>query len=254
MSRHDQQVAVALKRGRQVSSKTNTRVEYEPRTARLLTFDGPHDFPTSRGARALLSFDGPIWQMTGTLRFFHWDTEVLVVNFDEGWVTDHGYTGYSLTTDRNLSEWLWSLSKLGYLSLPPRWHRWTTTWRDGRATRRTPRGVVREVEQDLVVFRAGVPWAIADLAKARAYNPTTWRFYWKLYDEDLADAFWRSREHLATDNNRRYFRYDWSVYVTRLPKPQHWERKFIDKDAERRWVARERRNGRHAHVPDRLRG
>lgn len=245
MKRHEDSVRLVMKRGVYVHNATHIRTEYRQRRTKLLTFEGLQSFPTPPGFRALLSFDGPSWAMTGEMRFFHYDTEVLTVNFDDEWITDHGYFGHSTTTDRNLREWMDVLDKF-LPTLPWDWKKWTTNWRDKRPIRRMGCWLkcVQDIDDDLVRFRARVPWL-------RLSYPTTqrgemeWRFYWRKYDDALADAFWVSKEFLSRDLNRRYFKYDWQGYETSLNAwPHHWVRSFISADAERRWRAREKRNGR----------
>lgn len=252
MSRHEKQLRVAMRRGYHVDKKTNIGAMYRPQLAKLLTFDGWMAFPTPPGYSALMSFDGPSWTMTGEFTFEHWDTKVLTVNFDEGWITDYGYDGYSKTTDNNLYAWQRAMRRF-LPRLPWDWQRWTANWRRKHPTGRCIHGFTPEPNENLVRFRAGVPWVQPVGfryygANQRPWGPgnqeTTWRFYWGKYDEALSSVFWKSNEFLSENRNQRYFKYDWADYVPEHPRPSDWVRSFIDRDAERRWRAREKRNGR----------
>lgn len=260
---HEKQIRLVMKRGYHQNTDRNIKALYSPQRVKLLTFEGVMAFPTPPGFYALLSFDGPTCSMTGEFRFTHWDTEVLTVNFDEGWITDHGYRDYSITTDRNLAEWRDALLRFLPPELPWNWHRWTANGRRHHQSSRCqdPRGLEPEIDETMATFRSGVPWVRPEgpfrrdraapslpWAWERPWGPgtrnTTWRFYWRKYDAELANAFWKSKEFLSEDLNRRYFKYDWRTYVPQNPRPHDWVRSFINPDAERRWRAREKRNGR----------
>lgn len=242
--RHAKLIRVAIKRGLSTNAETNTAVYYTKPSVVLLGLNGTEEFETPGGFRELLTLNGPMRFMTGQLQFFHHDTRVLVVNFDQGWISDHGYHDYSMTTQRNIDGWMDALKP--YLpNLPWEWHRWTTNWRRKHEMIRQGRklNTLPEMDEDLMLFRNRVPWTECDNHYITP-REQLWKFYWKKFDQKLADAYWDSRRFLREDLNRRYFRYDWSIDTPGRPLPHHWIRHFIDRDAERRWRNRERRNGR----------
>jgi YD repeat-containing protein len=71
-----------------------------------------------------------------------------------------------------------------------------------------------------------------------------WWFDWELYDSALDVEYYLSTHDLARDQNWRYYAYDWDAQGK-------WSKRFINDDAKRRFLAREKRKtrGRHVNVP-----
>lgn len=255
-SRHADQIRIALKRGQSTQRKTNTGVFFDPEYRELLTFDGVRKYVLPAGPRTLLSFDGPRVFHNGTLRFLHYDSEVLAVEFERSRITDRGYSYYSTTTQANVSGWFLALQRGNHLPvrLPHDWWMWTRNWRKTQERWRRGRKLNNSPEPDkydelFELFRERVPWCSRDESYPRYGTwDYTWWFHWDKYVDNVAQALWTSLRFLHEDQNHRYFTYEWGEHPwgknPTWPLPQHWVRRFIDADAERRWRKREKRNGR----------
>jgi hypothetical protein len=97
--RHREQILRAFRRGETSHSKTNTKITFHGELHEVATFEGIHRFALGR------------------MSFFHWDAEVMCVDFTQDMVTDFGYDGFSLTTGRNIRNWMWELKLLSFMEM-----------------------------------------------------------------------------------------------------------------------------------------
>ena len=190
---------------------------------------------------------GPQYHFKGVLTFRYYDTTVLIVDLHNRRLTDFGYHEYSISTRKNVKDWLDAVVDRFRLKhkIPYDWYRWTDCWRARRETGRDQRRPEREVDVLLERFRAKAPWVQRDWSGRWG---SAWWFCWEKYDAALADDFWGSKRFLADNQNFRYYDYHWSddpECPRAVPAlPIRWIRHFKDGDAMRRWRQREKRNGR----------
>lgn len=244
VSRHVRQVTGAINRLRVSDAKSNSAVwaEGPPRT--LLTMTGPRTYSTPLRSFSLLTMVGPRYYFEGVLTFRYYDTTVLVVDLYNKRLTDFGYHEYSISTRKNVRDWLDAVKDRFHLShkIPHDWYRWTDCWRPPRETGRDKKRPEREVDVLLERFRYHAPWVELDMRP----GGTCWWFYWNKYDEKVADQLWDAKRFLADNQNHRYYDYHWSddPDCPGPVTPLRWVRHFKDDNAMRRWRQREKRNGR----------
>lgn len=179
-----------------------------------IRFDGTH--------HELWSFQGRTRFLTGRMDFWHYESRVLSVDFDQDLITDYGFLGFSSTTTRYLNAWLSELRQASVhhmVSLAMDLHPldWT------RTVHNTLRGAGHH-EDMWQRFRAGVPWAkkIGD----------NWWFHGPSFSEALLGQYYAGRDAVLTDMGWHWFTCDWDA-------EGRWSKRFIDADAERRWNKRQ---------------
>lgn len=217
-NKHLREVRTAFRLGRCRNSRGHREIE----------FQGTY--------RRLQHLYGPVAQCTGKITFHYYGTKVLSLDLDNRRITDFGYGDYSQHTSYNVSTYAWALKEF----LGPAWprhleynfRRWTQEF-DCRMypPSSAPGPRVQAVRRVFETFREGVPWCEC--------IDGTWWFRWDDFDRRnlrkvsvylLDDAI----RFLKKDQNWRYWLYHWS-------KANKWTRRFIDPDAHRRWLLRERR-------------
>lgn len=203
-SKRGKMILTALKRG--WSSNGNHKVQ----------IDGTYDpYPSFMGHKILLD---------GAIVFRYYGTPILGVDLRRRRITNYGNGGYSISTDGNITSWESYVDVLFAYQLPKdnlHHHAWLP--------RRNSSDPLRDR------FCAGVDWIERE-------GGETW-FHWDRYDETLAETYHMSASFLRTNQNWRYFAYDWSDAGV-------WTRRFIDSAAERRWSAREAKRRRETRTKD----
>lgn len=205
--RHREQIKKALRNGGTKHASTNTEV----------TFDGE--------AEQFVTFEGLRWSATGFMTFRHYDTPVLAVDFERDMITDFGYTGFSMTTNTNLSAWYRELRDMEFMRMAclqseTNPFRWTTTNLDYFFARGA--GHAKEM---FMRFRAGVPWV-------KVIDGIPW-FCGRSYNQDLEDRFDRVRTEVLRDG------VSWHWYTADWDNNGMWNKRFIDEAAQVRWMKRE---------------
>jgi hypothetical protein len=175
-------------------------------------------------AHPLITFEGPAWVAAGMLEFYHYDTRVLSVDFTRDRITDFGYTGHSMTTNRYLSAWKRALGDMFFqavecLRSETNVFRWTATtntyFERGKG----------HASQMFARFRAKAPWV-------KQINGTPW-FCARQYDHALEDHFDKLRREILSDGvSWHWFTADWNAHG-------QWGKCFIDDAAKKRWEKRE---------------
>jgi hypothetical protein len=149
----------------------------------------------------------------------------MAVDFSRDMITDFGYTGYSMTTDKNLRGWRRALGDAGFqdmISLASETNpfRWTSNHN------RWPRGA-GYAEDMFKRFCARVPWTTR-------IDGETW-FVGAKYAPVLEDHFDMLRREILSDGvSWHWFTADWN-------ERGQWEKRFIDDVAKKRWEKREAR-------------
>jgi hypothetical protein len=205
--RHESQVEKALRNGETRQSKTNTRVTFEGKCERIQTFEGSR------------------WFAAGRMEFWHWRARVLAVDFNRDMVTDFGYTGFSVSTNSNISGWLEQLQRMGFLgmrSFEP--FVWPLDWTvSGRYNSRSPARLKDDLSHSeclRAVFHMGAPWV-------KQVDGDPW-FHGPSYDAAVVENAENVFEEISKDGlGWRWFTADW---VNGL-----WTKRFIDEGAEKRW-------------------
>jgi hypothetical protein len=166
-------------------------------------------------AEQILSFEGSRRIATGRLSFWHWRSQVLAIDFDRDMVTDFGYTGFSHSTTANIGGWLSTLISIKFLGMRSlSGDVWAPTW---TSTRR---------DDDLhAKFHAGAPWV-------KQIDGVPW-FHGPSYDAEIAESGRYLTAQLCDGINWRWFTADWVN--------GRWTKRFIDKNAEAKWNARNAR-------------
>jgi len=200
---YDTMLGVALRRagrhGEGASSRRNKRIKVS----------GPY--------KPLWTFVGPIHRVDGVVTCYYYNQAVFAIDFINARITNFDMTSYSLSTGANISGWRYACWRM--FTFPRHIHQYSA-WMgtaDGSAYAR---------------FCKRAPWVHDDSRGVR------W-FAWELYDSALAHVYHRSRTFLGTDQNWRYFDYDWDDFG-------EWTRHFKNADAERRWNMRERKRRKKA--------
>ena len=219
--RHREQIKKALRNGSTRHAPTNTEI----------TFDGT--------AEQFVTFEGVLWNATGLMTFRHYDTPVMVVDFDRDRITDFGYTGYSMTTNTNLSAWYRELRDLefqGMRSLDCETNPFRRTLSDRfnkDSIKSAMRGKGYAIDMFLR-FRAGVPWV-------KEINGHPW-FCGSKYNPVLEDHYDVLRREILSDGvGWHWFTADWN-------ERGQWGKRFIDDAAKKRW---EKRQAKLARAQDR---
>lgn len=216
-NRYREQLEKALLNGGVTHAKTNTEVIFEGEAERFVTFEGLY------------------WRATGRMQFKHWSTAVLEIDFDRDMITDFGYTGYSMTTDRNLQGWWRAIRRAQFLGMrstdvgtnPFRWTQ--NPARGPRRTGREPRKT-KSVEDMFTRFCARVPWV-------RRVAGEAW-FVGAKYAPVLEDHYDTVRQEILNDNvSWHWFTADWN-------ERGQWAKRFIDDVAKARWEKREAKQRR----------
>lgn len=170
------------------------------------------------------TFAGPKHVLNGTIVFRYHGTCILGIDFVNKRITNFGNAGYSISTDQNIASWE------GFVRVALRYQfpdevRFYQGWLPHISHRYKPDDTsVAVVETMHNRFMARCPWVVRDWQDK-------W-FHWNLFDEKMAKQHGESAAFLHTEQNWRYFTYDWDA-------DGNWTRKFIDADAEKRWKMRE---------------
>ena len=204
-TRYTEQLEKTLRKGGTKHKKTNTEIEFVGQAERFTTFEGL------------------CWTATGRMEFRHWGTRVMAVDFDRDMITDFGYTGYSMTTDKNLRGWSRALRNAEFqgmqsLNTETQPFRWTDTHKRG------PRGA-GYAEAMFERFCAGVPWI-------KRIDGVAW-FDGAKFSPALEDHYDVLRREILSDGvSWHWFTADWN-------KRKQWAKRFIDDAAKARWDKRE---------------
>jgi hypothetical protein len=205
LKRHNEQLEKALRNGHTVHKHTNTEIVFDGKAERFVTFEGL------------------LWTATGRMVFKHHDTRVMAVDFDRDMITDFGYTGYSMTTDKNLRSWRRALCDAGFQGMTSlvsetNPFRWTSNHDRG------PRGA-GYAEGMFKRFCARVPWVTRIKGDAWFVGPK--------YAPVLEDHYDTLRREILSDGvSWHWFTADWN-------ERGQWEKRFIDDAAKKRWEKRE---------------
>jgi hypothetical protein len=205
-------MGVALHRagrhGKGNSSRKNKRIEVS----------GPY--------KPLWTFVGLIHRVEGVVTCFYYNQPIFAVDFINARITNFDMTSYSLSTGENIRRWEYACYRM--FTFPPYvyvYHSWVHT--PSHYEPHQPGSADAYAR-----FSRLVPWVHDDLRGVR------W-FAWEHYDSALAETYHQSNEFLRSDQNWRYFDYDWDDFGK-------WTRHFKNADAERRWKMRERKRERAA--------
>jgi len=211
------QIQTALQKGKCVNNRTNVKIFFEGEVFPLITFEGRY------------------WTASGQLSFWHHESRVMHVDFDRDRVTDFGYTGYSMTTDRNLNGWRYALQAALFVSMrsldgdAARPFDWTKSDRYNK--RVVPNRGAGFAEDMFKRFAAGVPWV-------SMIDGSPW-FCGQAYDHNLVRQYDKVRHEIVGDGvSWHWFTGDWV--------DGRWEKRFIDDAAKARWQKREAKMGRTA--------
>jgi len=214
-SAQHQMIETAIKRGR--ASRGNRRVEFE----------GTY--------QVLPSFElGNVPVMTGRLTCWYYSSPVFCVDFDNKRITDFGMIGYSVSTSNNIRHWKHALScilrpnKGSTLCIPSGAIGESGVWTAPAKGYQDKQGWRSHRER----FKARAPWC---------YQGTgmVWWFDWELFDPALNEEYYLSIQDLARDQNWRYYAYFWDAQGK-------WSKRFIDDDAKRRFLARQKKKQKGA--------
>lgn len=184
-------------------------------------------------AHQIATFEGARWFATGKLTFTYECTKILAVDFDQDLVTDFGWHGYGLTTTRYINGWMCDLWSMKFINTPcvdgqfdP--IKWTWSDRYNKTNRFRGEGW----HEDMATrFRAKVPWV-------KWIDGMPW-FHGRGWDDHLNYSYENLRGDLLKDSLWRWWTGDWT-------ESGRWIRRFIDADAERRWLALQKRKQRAA--------
>jgi len=202
------------------SHRKNRRVEFEGTFKELPSFEFGH-----------------VVIMTGKLTCWYHSSEILCVDFDKKQVTDFGMSGYSTSTTRNLHAWRAALyavlrPSLTYdfcISVEALYG--SSAWTASKSRYHEGQGWRQRRER----FKSQAPWNYKDANGV-------WWFDWELFDPALSNAYYAAGNDLAQDQAWRYYTYDWDAQGK-------WSKRFIDADAERRYLARKKKRGPRGNVP-----
>lgn len=207
--RHRTQIDKALRNGETRQSKSNTRVLFEGDAKRIQTFES---------SRMVAS---------GRMSFYHWDVCVLAVDFDRDMITDFGYTGYSMSTNANVTSWLSQLRQLEFLGMrcfepfvQPL--NWTISDRYNRGSDASLNTTMSCSARLWAKFHMGASWI-------KHIDGDPW-FHGPSYDADVKERGEQVFNEIFGDGvSWRWFTADWVDGV--------WTKHFIDKAAQDRWSA-----------------
>ncbi len=169
------------------------------------------------------TFFGPEHVVEGVFTASYHDTKILTVDFTNQRLTHHGWANYSPSTNMNLAGWMTVLASMQparnatpWLYVPWRYRCWLDL-------------------RDMWPGNASVDKRSmrAAFLTQRDWVQDGW-FHWGNYNEDDWVVFREGLADLATDQQWRYFTYDWNGNG-------HWARRFIDASAEKKWDQREKR-------------
>jgi hypothetical protein len=217
--RHREQIHKAFRNGGVKHRPTNTEVVFEGTAEPLVTFEGVY------------------WNATGLMTFKHYDTSVMAIDFSRDRITDFGYTGFSMTTNTNLSAWHHELRDMAFLGMrclecETNPFRWTLSDRYNEdSIKSAMRGKGYAIDMFLR-FRAGVPWV-------KMINGDPW-FCGRQYNPTLEDHYDHLRGEILRDGvSWHWFTADWNARG-------QWAKRFIDEAAKKRWEKREAKRLRQA--------
>lgn len=211
------QIEKAINNGKFVNNRTNVKIFFEGEAYSLNTFEGRH------------------WVAYGQLAFWHYERCVMRVNFDRDMITDFGYTGHSMTTNRNLTGWMYALQDAHFVSMQSlsgdaaRPFDWTRSDRYNK--RVVPNRGAGFAEDMFKRFAAGVPWV-------KMIDGSPW-FHGRLFDQNLIRRFDKVHHEIVGDG------VSWH-WFTGAWVDGRWEKRFIDVAAKARWQKREAKMGRAA--------
>ncbi len=167
---------------------------------------GRRHISTYGGFHRAMSFAGPLYPFDGTISCYRDQTPVLTINFKDSLITDHGV--HHQRDKRDATHWTWQLLAL---------------FKMGTEAYQFPFWTMSSAHENK--FAQGVRWC-------RRINGTNW-FHWPSYNVSLAQEYDASQAALSACQNWRYFEYCWHE--------GQWRQRFKDKEAERRWNAREKK-------------
>lgn len=210
-TRFAHQLNVAFRRGTCTNKGTHTRLEFNGTVQHIVSFNGDRKF------------------VTGLLTCYHWDHAVLAVDFTKDVATDFGWSGFSMTTTHNISEWLGALQSMRFIQMVSLSKvTWMPLWTIKGPKNKTHREILN------AKFAMGAPWV-------KTINGCSW-FYGTLFDKyKVQHAMHVNAEIIGDGISWHWFTADWVDGV--------WTKRFIDEDAEKRFhknVAR--RNAAHDRV------
>lgn len=203
--RQSKQIKEAWAKGASVHKRTNTRVAFRGTCAAFWSFRGLTRF------------------LTGQMEFWHYESRVLMLDFDKDLITDFGFDGHSPTTSLNIRGWMQALRAANI-------HAMYSLHEDLRPLEwtRTENNVIRGAgfhEDMWQRFRAGVPWV-------KKIGGVGW-FHGPSFSRVRMDSYNRGRDDVLNDGvSWHWFTYDWDV-------AGNWSKRFIDATAERRWNKRQ---------------
>jgi hypothetical protein len=153
-----------------------------------------------------MSFAGPSHSFDGRMYCFSYGSKILAVNFTEGLITARDSNHQKI--QREIRHWTHTIFEMFNLH-----NAWYYAFWSSEEIHKNP-------------FAARMPWC-------RRIDNVNW-FHWPSYKADRAEEYFLSHTDLGYRQNWRWFTYRWD-------DENQWSRQFIDKDAERRWRARERK-------------
>lgn len=207
--RHLSQIHKALKhRVVNDNKRSNTRVVFSGDVETVDTFEGPRRY------------------VTGHMTFEYFGTRVLAVDFDRDMFTDFGYVGYRMNTTQNISGWCHALRQMFFIGvkcLDPGMGalNWTISARNNINSPALLSNQKTHEDRLLARYRTRAPWV-------RHIDGDQW-FDGRAYDVAAVENAERINREICDGFNWRWFTADW---VNGL-----WTKRFIDAEAEKRWIA-----------------
>lgn len=176
----------------------------------------------TKGLHLLPLFDGPeIIGEDGSIKAYYFSSKIFGLDLKRKCITDFGMSDYSISTRANVHGWFEAAFRL--FKIPGScWN--ATSWLPDR--HELPGSAKAR-------YRARMPWSRTDSLG------TTW-FHWLEFDQDKADFFYDCQRALQSDQRHRYLMYDWTDKGT-------WDVKYLDDDAKRRYLQREKKRGKSTH-------
>lgn len=162
--------------------------------------------------------------------FWSW---IFCIDFDRRRMTDYSMADYSSSTGQTLSAYEQVVCAAAPQLIHRDMHYYYRRWTREPSKRRmhpTPARSDSQLAFDVCFerFRKKLPWM--------KFEDGHWWFYWDKYDSKLVEQYQESMDFLRSEQNWRYFTFDWDRGV--------WKNKFIDEGASRRWHARQNKRER----------